>query len=181
MSQLTVYADNNPTQPTFSGEEVEEISARLARVGVRFERWAAAEEVSAQMSQEEIMAAYRADIDRIQAEGGYQTVDVVSMYPTHPDRAAFRQKFLFEHRHTEDEVRFFVAGQGLFYLHIEGEVYEVLCTREDLISVPANTPHWFDMGSAPSFTAIRFFNNVEGWVAHATESDIARRFLGSPL
>ena len=176
MSQLKIYADSDPTQPTFTSESVDEISAQLADVGVRFERWTATQALSAQMSQEDIMTAYQADIDRIKAEGGYQTVDVVSMYPEHPDRVAFREKFLFEHRHTEDEVRFFVAGQGLFCLHIEDKVYQVLCTRDDLISVPENTAHWFDMGSAPTFTAIRFFNNVEGWVAHSTESDIAKRF-----
>jgi len=176
MSQLKIYADSDPTQPTFTSESVDEISAQLVDVGVRFERWTATQDLSTQISQEDMMIAYQADIDRIKAEGGYQTVDVVSMYPEHPDRVAFREKFLFEHRHTEDEVRFFVAGQGLFCLHIEDKVYQVLCTRDDLISVPENTAHWFDMGSAPTFTAIRFFNNVEGWVAHSTESDIAKRF-----
>jgi len=52
----------------------------------------------------------------------------------------------------------------------------VLCTKGDLISVPANTPHWFDMGPNPNFTAIRLFNNPEGWVANFTGSDIAQRF-----
>jgi 1,2-dihydroxy-3-keto-5-methylthiopentene dioxygenase len=42
--------------------------------------------------------------------------------------------------------------------------------------VPANTPHWFDMGSDPEFTAIRLFNNQEGWVAQGTGSDIAKQF-----
>ena len=117
-----------------------------------------------------------ADVDRLIAEEGYQTVDVVSMVPDHPEKAAFRQKFLEEHRHSEDEVRFFVEGQGLFTLHIGDRVYEVLCTKGDLISVPANTPHWFDMGPNPRFVAIRLFNNPEGWVANFTGSDIAQRF-----
>ena len=98
-------------------------------------------------------------------EQGYQTVDVVSLTPDHPDKAALRKKFLDEHRHSEDEVRFFVDGQGLFSLHIGNRVYEVLCQQGDLISVPANTPHWFDMGPNP-----------EGWVANFTGSDIASRF-----
>ena len=76
-----------------------------------------------------------------------------------------RAKFLDEHRHGEDEVRFFVAGRGLFVLHIEEHVYAVLCERNDLISVPAGTRHWFDMGEHPHFVAVRLFNNPEGWVA----------------
>ena len=176
MSKLTIYADQDPQHILFESEAGKEIQDKLSKVGVRFERWNASQPISLEMSQDEIIAAYHHEIERLKNEGGYQTVDVVSMYPEHPKRSEFREKFLFEHRHTEDEVRFFVAGFGLFCLHIDDQVYQVLCTQDDLISVPENTPHWFDMGSAPSFSAIRLFNNTEGWVAHATESDIATRF-----
>ena len=44
--------------------------------------------------------------------------------------------------------------------------------ENDLISVPAGT-HWFDMGSEPNFTAIRIFDNPEGWVAQFTGDAIA--------
>jgi 1,2-dihydroxy-3-keto-5-methylthiopentene dioxygenase len=101
---------------------------------------------------------------------------VVSLTADNPHKTAFREKFLNEHTHSEDEVRFFVDGKGLFSLHIENQVFEVLCTRSDLISVPANTRHWFDMGENPNFIAIRFFNNPEGWVANFTGSDIASKF-----
>lgn len=176
MSKLTIYHDQDPTTPRFESEEGVEIQAELSAVGVRFERWRANAPVSADMSQDEVIAAYHHEIERLKGERGYQTVDVVSMYPEHPQRAEFREKFLFEHRHTEDEVRFFVAGSGLFCLHLGDRVYQVLCAQDDLISVPANTPHWFDMGSAPSFSAIRLFNNTEGWVAHATGDELATRF-----
>ena len=46
----------------------------------------------------------------------------------------------------------------------EGRVYAVLCTAGDLISVPANTQHWFDAGTHPSFTAVRIFTDTSGWV-----------------
>jgi 1,2-dihydroxy-3-keto-5-methylthiopentene dioxygenase len=55
-------------------------------------------------------------------------------------------------------------------------VYELLCTKGDLIGVPDGTRHWFDMGPAPHFVAIRLFTNPAGWVAEMTGSDIARRF-----
>ncbi|WP_445623245.1 hypothetical protein [Lactiplantibacillus plantarum] len=48
--------------------------------------------------------------------------------------------------------------------------------QDDLISVPAGVPHWFDMGSAPAFTCIRLFNDPAGWVAQFTGDDIAARF-----
>ena len=112
----------------------------------------------------------------MQAEGGYQTVDAISLGPDHPQRAELRQKFLSEHTHSEDEVRFFVDGKGLFCLHIGDEVLQVLCERNDWLSVPAGTCHWFDMGERPCFSAIRFFNNQEGWVAQFTGDPIAERY-----
>ena len=96
--------------------------------------------------------------------------------PEHPQRAELRRKFLSEHTHGEDEVRFFVAGSGLFTLHIKERVYNMLCCRGDLIGVPAGTPHWFDMSARPSFTAIRLFTNPDGWVARFTGDPIAERF-----
>jgi 1,2-dihydroxy-3-keto-5-methylthiopentene dioxygenase len=180
MSELKIYAEAAPSAPLVEYRTGEEISSALAEVGVSFERWSADAEALDLSDHEAILAAYSDEIERLKARDGYQTVDVVSMHPAHPDRAALREKFLFEHRHSEDEVRFFVAGQGLFCLHIGARVYQVLCERGDLISVPQDTRHWFDMGSAPSFTAIRLFNNVEGWVAHATGSEIASSFPTLP-
>src|SRR5690606_23110267 len=92
------------------------------------------------------------------------------------DKAALRAKFLDEHTHAEDEVRFFVAGKGLFNLHIDEHVYAVLCEKGDVISVRAGVKHWFDMGEYPRFTAIRLFNNPDGWVAHFTGDTIAEQY-----
>ena len=46
------------------------------------------------------------------AERGFRSVDVVSIAPDNPNREEMRRKFLDEHFHKEDEVRFFVAGSG---------------------------------------------------------------------
>ncbi|TVQ39189.1 MAG: cupin [Wenzhouxiangella sp.] len=176
MTQLSVFPDNRPGQADLVTEDFEQIQAELASVGVALERWKTEQAIDSSADPERILAAYADDIERLKREGGYQAVDVVSMVPDHPDKAMFRTKFLAEHTHSEDEVRFFVAGQGLFSLHMDGRVFEVLCGRGDLIRVPANTTHWFDMGPNPEFTAIRLFNNPEGWVANFTGSDIADQF-----
>ena len=89
---------------------------------------------------------------------------------------ALRDKFLKEHIHTEDEVRFFHEGAGNFVLHVNGRVYDAHCTRGDLISVPANTQHWFDSGDAPDFTVLRVFTETSGWTPHSTGTDMAERF-----
>jgi 1,2-dihydroxy-3-keto-5-methylthiopentene dioxygenase len=89
---------------------------------------------------------------------------------------ALRQKFLSEHIHTEDEIRFFVHGGGHFVMHVNGRVYDAFCVAGDLISVPANTKHWFDAGEAPNFTALRVFTDTTGWTPHYTGDAISERF-----
>lgn len=180
MSRLRIYQESRSEAPLSVHQEHAEIARELAQVGVRFEQWEANKPVVPGASQDEVIAAYRADIDRLMTEEGYRAVDVISLKPDHPDRAAFRQKFLNEHTHSEDEVRFFVAGAGQFTLHIGDKVYEVLCEQGDLIGVPDGTRHWFDMSEAPYFVAIRLFTNQEGWVANFTGTDIAERFPRMP-
>ncbi len=176
MSQLTVYDEAEPAKPIIKSDNINVIVDELARAGIQVERWTADRELADDADNDTIIAAYQDEIDRLVSIGGYQTWDVVSMNPDHPEKDAFRQKFLDEHTHSEDEVRFFVRGSGLFVIHAGGKVYAMLCEKDDLISVPANTKHWFDMGPNPSFTAIRLFNNPEGWVASFTGDKIAANF-----
>ena len=176
MSFLYVYHEADGEQPILSTHEGERIAAELDAHGVRFERWAIRDDLAPDVDQETVLAAYADDIERLRNESGFATADVIGLTPGHPDREALRQKFLDEHRHSEDEVRFFVRGEGIFYLHLEQRVYVIGCAAGDLMSVPAGTPHWFDMGPTPDFTAIRLFTDTEGWVAKMTGSAIASRF-----
>lgn len=176
MSRLRIFSDNTPDTPVLVTHALDEIASELGGIGVGFEQWHAAQPVQPGDAPELIMAAYRDDIDRLVRERGFKSIDVVSIAPDHPNRAEMRAKFLDEHFHKEDEVRFFVAGSGLFTLHVGERVYEVLCEAGDLISVPDSTTHWFDMGDEPNFIAIRFFTEADGWVGHFTGTDIAQRF-----
>jgi len=176
MSRLTVYSEADPAAPEIDTTDGAEIAAALDTIGVRFERWPAGATLAADADDATVLAAYASDIDRLRAIGGYRAVDVIRLAPDHPDRAALRTKFLSEHRHDEDEVRFFVEGAGLFCLREGGKVHLALCEAGDLISVPAGIRHWFDMGPAPHFTAIRLFTNPEGWIARFTGDPIADVF-----
>ena len=175
MSDLQVFGEAEQ-QAKLTTNDPAVIAAELAERGIGFERWPAREELPAGASPEDVLKAYAREIQAVQARGSYPTVDAIRMTPDHPERAALRQKFLAEHTHAEDEVRFFVEGRGLFCLHIGEEVLQVRCESGDWISVPAGTKHWFDMGSAPQFCAIRFFDNAEGWVAQFTGDAIAEHY-----
>ena len=176
MSRLRIFTNDQPGQAELETTHHDEMARQLSQIGVRFEQWQASQPVQPGDPPDTVLAAYRDDIARLMDEGGYRSVDVISLDPDHPDREALRRKFLDEHTHSEDEVRFFVAGSGVFSLHVDDRVYEVLCQAGDLISVPDGIRHWFDMGPRPFFVAIRLFTSTDGWVARFTGDDIASRF-----
>ena len=157
MSALTIYSEKDAGTPLWQSTDGDEIQQQLNAKGVRFERWQADRDLGVSPTPETVIEAYQHAIDKLVAEKGYQSWDVISLRADNPQKEALRAKFLNEHTHGEDEVRFFVEGAGLFCLHIGNEVFQVLCEKNDLISVPADTPHWFDMGSEPNFTAIPHF------------------------
>ncbi|MFS2222236.1 1,2-dihydroxy-3-keto-5-methylthiopentene dioxygenase [Pantoea sp. B65] len=180
MSALTIFTDTEATQPVWHSTDAEAIRQQLNAKDVRFERWAADRDLGDNPDADTVIKAYQHAIDRLVAEKGYQSWDVISMRADNPQREVLRSKFLAEHTHGEDEVRFFVEGAGLFCLHLDGKIYQILCEKNDLLSVPAGTPHWFDMGSAPHFTAIRIFDNPEGWIAQFTGDTIADAYPRLP-
>lgn len=147
--------------------------------GVFFEQWSADENIDEEATQEEILAAYQAPLNELMEANGYATADVIRMLPNMENYPAVRAKFLDEHTHSEDEVRFFVEGEGRFWFNLDGqEVFNVLCQAGDLISVPAGTRHWFDAGaSEPRVTAIRIFTDETGWVPDYTGSGISKKYI----
>jgi 1,2-dihydroxy-3-keto-5-methylthiopentene dioxygenase len=183
MTRLLVTPDTNAADVLLDTEKTDEITRALAAVGVSFEQWNVRDALDVQATDADVLAAYADDIERVRAAHGYHTVDVVRLRRADQTDAEWntmakgaREKFLAEHTHADDEVRFFVEGRGAFYLRLDGKVHVVVCERGDLLGVPAGTQHWFDMGTNPEFTALRFFRDPEGWVGDFTGNDIATQF-----
>jgi 1,2-dihydroxy-3-keto-5-methylthiopentene dioxygenase len=181
MTLLLQFSECAPDELLQRSDEPQHIDRVLQDIGVRFERWSASQPLADDATQDVILAAYAADIDRLKRERGYRTADVVRMKRDQSadwdqKARAARGKFLDEHTHAEDEVRFFVEGSGMFCLRAGGKVSLVVCERGDLLSVPAGTRHWFDMGTDPAFCAIRVFGTENGWVAAFTGDKIAGGF-----
>lgn len=180
MTLVTVWNESDPATVVVQTRDAEEITRILAGLGARFSRWEV-KEISTDPTQEEVLEAYRDEIAAVNAEQGYTLVDVMTLVPSETPEyrdkaAAARPKFLSEHRHDDDEDRFFARGSGVFYLHANEKVHAVLCEAGDVISVPANTTHWFDMGTRPDYVSVRFFHDDDGWVGNFTGSDIAASF-----
>jgi 1,2-dihydroxy-3-keto-5-methylthiopentene dioxygenase len=176
VSQLLIFDDLRPGKPVVATTDANAMARELAAIGVQFERWDSGVQVGPDDSPETILEAYRPYLDELMGESGAGSADVIRLTPDNPAVPALRRKFLAEHIHTEDEIRFFVHGGGHFVMHVNGRVYDAWCQAGDLISVPANTRHWFDAGPEPDFTALRVFTDTAGWVAHFTGDTISERF-----
>ncbi len=114
-------------------------------------------------SDQEILDAFKAPIEELSASGGYVTADVINVSAETPGLQEMLDRFNREHWHDEDEIRFVVAGRGLFHIHPHGgEVFSIEVTGGDMISVPRGTEHWFDLCGDRRIRAIR----LEEFLSH---------------
>lgn len=159
-----------------------EIASCLAAHGIDYERWPDDGRLTDTASAEEVLGAYATEIDSLRSRGGYVTADVIDVNPQTPGLEAMLAKFNREHWHDEDEVRFIVAGSGVFHILAEAEgggekVLAIQVESGDMIRVPRGTRHWFDLCADRRIRAIRLFQDVSGWTPHYTGSGRENGFL----
>src|SRR5262245_44231295 len=149
----------------------------LARHGIRHERWPLEDRVDPSAPPEAILAAYAPEIDRLKREGGYVTADVIDVSPATPNLEALLDRFRSEPPPTEDEVRFILKGRGLFHVRpADGPVFAIQVEEGDLINVPANTRHWFNLCAERTIRAIRLFQDRSGWTPHYVADSAHARY-----
>lgn len=168
----TLYLPKSNT----STQDENEIRTYLNKRGVLFERWEASIALKEDDSQETILKAYEHELKPFMDKNGYQSADVINVHPKTENIEAIRQKFLKEHTHSEDEIRFFVDGEGKFWFNFEDDVACLTCVKGDFISVPKGYKHWFDLAPKYHVKAIRIFSNMEGWVANYTGSGVDEKY-----
>jgi 1,2-dihydroxy-3-keto-5-methylthiopentene dioxygenase len=154
-----------------------EISAFLQSIGIRYERWDSSTSLPPDASPQQVLDAYSAQIERLKSEGGYVTADVIDVNPDTPGLEGMLAKFQTEHWHDEDEVRYIVAGRGLFHIHpASAPVCAIEVEPGDLIRVPRGTLHWFDLCTDRRVRAIRLFQDPGGWTPHYTKSGVDKGY-----
>jgi 1,2-dihydroxy-3-keto-5-methylthiopentene dioxygenase len=157
-----------------------DVTRFLSGQGIAYQVWQATHPLLDNPTQADVLLAYDGALAPFMQTNGYQTADVIHLTAQTPNYNAIRAKFLAEHTHTEDEVRFFVKGSGDFWFHLHDQgpegLFAVRATAGDLLAVPMGIKHWFDAGLAPNVTVIRLFTDPEGWVAHYTGDAIADNY-----
>ncbi len=152
-----------------------EIAAALAPLGIDYERWSL-DRVPADSSADQVMEAYREEIEAMKQRGGYVTADVIDVNPETPNLEVMLAKFDKEHTHSEDEVRFILSGRGIFFLNIDGRVASVEVGPGDMLRVPRGTTHWFTLCEDRRIRAIRWFQSTSGWTPLYTDSGAERGY-----
>lgn len=166
-------ADKNETITDFN-----EIKKFLNAHNIVLEQWEANIPLSDDADQETILKAYEHELKPFMEKNGFQDADVININKDTPNIQAAREKFMKEHQHSEDEVRFFVDGEGIFWFNLGGNdgVVAVTCQRGDFLSVPKMYNHWFDLHPKYHVKAIRIFTNKEGWVPLYTNSGVDAKY-----
>ncbi|MBI1247136.1 cupin domain-containing protein [bacterium] len=160
--------------------DVQEICDFLKPFGIWYEKWDVEGRLSEEATNEEILETYAPEIERLKKAGGFVTADVINVSPETPNLDALLEKFSKEHTHSEDEVRFTVEGRGVFHINPEnGPVFAVQVETGDLINVPRDTQHWFNLCSDRHIRCIRLFEDASGWTPHYIDEGVHEKY--SPL
>ncbi|HJT24131.1 MAG TPA: cupin domain-containing protein [bacterium] len=109
-------------------------------------------------------AAYTPPLQSIMKDNGYVTMDQVKMWAEMPNFQALCDKFVGEHLHTDDEVRFVLAGSGVFEIRSQDDRWmKIIVEPQDFISVPANRYHRFYLTDEKKIQCVRLFKDQSGW------------------
>ncbi|MBD0347071.1 MAG: cupin domain-containing protein [Coleofasciculus sp. Co-bin14] len=163
-----------------------DIERELAPLNIQLNRWPVGDNPEVQQllakdaltdqEKEQVLQALDNYFEELQASAGYQSRDLIVLHPDVPNLDALLSKFNSCHYHTDDEVRYIVAGEGVFgFVRPDGSQVEVTVQPEEFINVPANTEHWFYLTPSKRIKAVRYFTTTEGWTPEYTNTEIKFR------
>ena len=110
-------------------------------------------------------SGYQPTLDRLKTEAGYIEQDQVELLPDNPKLDEICAKFVDEHLHDDDEVRFVLEGAGVFDIRSTDDRWmRVTVEAGDLIVVPAGRYHRFFLTEANHIRCVRLFKDASGWV-----------------
>jgi 1,2-dihydroxy-3-keto-5-methylthiopentene dioxygenase len=156
------------------------IQARLGKLGITLKRWPAPEDSRARAlldqqalndaEKEELLKSVDNRFEELKREKGYATRDMVVIHEAIPGLADMLAKFDKIHLHTDDEVRYILAGKGYFgFVEPDGKQFLLEVSAGDYINVPANAEHWFEMKDSKRIKAVRYFIDTKGWTPVYTQ------------
>jgi len=108
---------------------------------------------------------YRQPVDEVKATRGYIEEDIIELTPETPNLESICAKFVDEHAHDDDEVRFVLEGEGIFDIRSRDDRWmRVQVERGDLVVVPKDRNHRFMLTERKTIRCVRLFKDKAGWV-----------------
>ncbi len=161
--------------------EIDDIADILLPAGVSLESWPVlrTSELKTLLSspgltdaeKEAVLSGCDVYFNRLRESLGYQSRDLVVLFPETPGLDDLLAKFHQIHFHEDDEVRYILDGEGVFgFVLPGGEQVALLVEPGDFIRVPKNVEHWFHLTAKRRIKAVRYFTSTAGWVPVYTET-----------
>ncbi|TBR61093.1 acireductone dioxygenase [Westiellopsis prolifica IICB1] len=166
--------------------DLKDISRELAPLNIQLDYWSVGEDPQlhkllakdslSEDEKEQVLVALDQYFNELQKTAGYQSRDLIVLHPDTPNLDGLLAKFDKIHTHADDEVRYIVAGEGIFgFVRPDGSQVELTVQPQEYINVPAGTEHWFYLTPERRVKAVRYFTNTEGWIPEYTGTPIHRR------
>ncbi|EMY78628.1 ARD/ARD' family protein [Leptospira weilii serovar Ranarum str. ICFT] len=157
--------------------ETNEVKSFLKERGIDYDHWKVPpnasnltdKEVLADNEKEELLKTLDNRFETLKEKEGYQSRDLIVLHPNVSGLNDMLAKFDRVHYHTDEEVRYIVDGSGVFGFALKGEKFLVHVVKDDFISVPRNTNHWFYLDDNKRIKAVRYFQDMSGWVPNYVE------------
>lgn len=128
----------------------------------------------------QVLARFAPFLADEQAHHGVTAWDLVVLHPAIPELDAKLATFARCHTHGDDEVRYVLAGEGVFGAVLpDGRQVELQVDAEEYIRVPAGLQHWFRMSGLRRIQCIRTFAGPMTWEASFTGTPIRLGPLGA--
>jgi 1,2-dihydroxy-3-keto-5-methylthiopentene dioxygenase len=170
--------------------QLDDITRELAPLHVQLSYWpvgdnAALQHLLAQDAlsdheKEQVLQGLDSYFRQLQQTAGYQTRDLIVLHPDVPNLDTLLARFDRCHTHADHEVRYIVAGEGIFgFVRPDGSQIELTVQAEEYINVPAGTEHWFYLTAAKRVKAVRYFTTMEGWTPEYTDTPIRFRLAAA--
>lgn len=161
-----------------------EIEKVLSNINVALKRWELPDDNDTQSllaksaledaEKNSVLHALDHRFSELQTAQGYTTRDLIVLHENIPGLDEILGKFVDIHYHTDDEVRYIVAGKGYFgFVDHNDQQFMVEVVAGDYINVPANAEHWFTLGDSQRIKAVRYFIDTEGWTPVYTQREPA--------
>lgn len=174
MSSLAVHLHTSPELPNKALNHAADIASTLAAVGLDYRQVELPAALRPGCEQAEFDQAYGLWLQAFMGNEGHVQRELFNLQRNHPQKLELRARYLDEQVQASTCAWLFIGGFAQLSVHLDGYVYRLQGERGDLLTLPAGTRHWFDLGEEPHALVLRLSQSEE--TPERTGDDIASRF-----